>query len=588
MLIKGSSSDDDLSGTDEADRIFGFDGDDRLEGRKGNDQLRGDGGDDVLYGEDGDDDLGGGDGDDTLRGGAGDDTLIGGAGADWFVFTSIDDGFDTIDGFSLDEGDELLFRGSLSGAPTKLVADGAGTVVWVSGDGGATFQEVAVLQDFLVPSSTTPGVIEQGTAGVDSLDGTDGNDTISGLDGADMIDGRAGDDVLNGGSGRYSTDPNDGADTILGGGGFDRIDGANGDDLLYGGAGNDYIAGGLGGNDQLSGEFGNDRLMGGFRGPQDDPGDAVDQDVLIGGPGRDAFESRVWIKAGGWVGMGTDTLGGNADLIADFVRGVDKIDVTVYRQSSGTFEFHQGGFEAFDTDGNGVLDGADDFATIGPVTFHGETATSITLDVGAANLAAGRLSPPELEDGPHTLTVFGQSGLEAGDFVPTNTYMGNFSRSATITGSSENDYIGAADANSTIDGSAGDDLLDGGPGRDTFTHRYTSDSEPGADLIVDFLRGEDLLDGLLDEVGGASGHLNFAALDDNANRVLDDGDAAVRITEAEAYQPGRGMVSEVSTVIDLDVGYGLASDWVGVNTVTLIGVSGLTGDDFADPGVGVV
>jgi hypothetical protein len=116
------------------------------------------------------------------------------------------------------------------------------------------------------------------------------------------------------------------------------------------------------------------------------------------------------------------------------------------------------------------------------------------------------------------------------------------------------------------------------------THRYTASAEPGADLIVDFLRGEDLLDGSIDSVGGISGRLNFAALDDNANGVLDAGDDAVRITEAEAHQPGRGLVSEVSTVIDLDVAYGLSSVWAGANSFTIVGVTGLSSDDFVDPG----
>ena len=603
MAIKGGNAEDTLRGTNQADRILGRGGDDliigkagddRVKGGRGDDELRGTGGNDVLYGEagadklrgsDGKDKLKGGDGDDTLHGGAGDDVLYGGPGTDRFVFSSIDDARDTIKDFSLDEGDELLFRGGLSGAPVQWIGDGADTVVRVSDDGGATFEQVAVLQDFLVPSSTTPGVSQVGSAGNDGLAGTDRNDTLSGLDGADTIDGRAGDDVLNGGSGRYSTDPADGPDTIHGGSGFDRIDGANGDDLLHGGAGNDYLAGGTGGDDVLDGEFGNDRLMGGFRGPQDDPGDPIDRDVLIGGPGRDAFESRVWIKTDGWDGMDTTTLGGNADLVADFVRGVDRIDMTVYRQTPDVFEFHQGGFDAFDTNRDGVLDAGDDFVTVGPAEFEGNTATSITLDVGAVNLAADRLDRSELETGPHTLTVFGHSFLKASDFVPTNVYFGNFSNDTTIVGTAHNDYFGAGDADSVIDGRGGDDLLAGGPGRDTFSHSYTASSTPGADVIVDFLRGEDLLDGSVDGVGGASGRLNFAALDSNTNGVLDDGDAAVRITEAEVFQPGRGPASDISTVIELDVAYGVAGS--GANSLTILGVTGLTGADFADPGTGV-
>lgn len=88
-------------------------------------------------------------------------------------------------------------------------------------------------------------------------------------------------------------------------------------------------------------------------------------------------------------------------------------------------EFHQGGFEAFDTNGNGVIDANDDFATVGAVEYHGESRISITLDVGAANLASGRIGASEIEPGPHTITIWGETKLTADDFVPTNLYRGD-------------------------------------------------------------------------------------------------------------------------------------------------------------------
>jgi hypothetical protein len=36
--------------------------------------------------------------------------------------------------------------------------------------------------------------------------------------------------------------------------------------------------------------------------------------------------------------------------------------------------------------------------------------------------------------------------------------------------------------------------------------------------------------------------------------------------------------------VDLDVAYGLSSTWTGTNSMTVVGVTGLTGDDFVDPG----
>ena len=582
MKIKGSNADDQLRGTGASDRILGRNGDDDLRGQDGADVLLGHGGDDHLDGGAGDDKLKGGNGDDTLRGGEGDDRLYGGLGADRFVYGQIREGVDRIVDFSLDEGDELVWLGPLSGAPVHMVASGADTIVRVSGDGGATFETIAVLENFLLPSNTTPGETIVGTDGDDVLHGTTGNDTISGRDGADTINGGAGDDFLNGGSARFAVDPNDGPDVMRGGGGDDRVHGGNGDDRLYGGSGRDYVNGGVGGDDRVDGEHGDDRVSGGFRGPDDTPGTPIDQDVLIGGSGHDVFESRFWIKTAGWDGMDTTTLGGNVDLVADFVPGVDRIDAVVYREAAGRFDFHQGGFEAFDTDGNGRLDDRDLFVTVGPETFHGMSKESITLDVGAANLAAGRLSPSEVEPGPHTLTIWGQSVLEARDFIPTNTYRGAFS---TGNGTAGNDWFNGRAASTVIDGRAGDDLMTGGGGRDVFSSRYSATEQPGADRVADFLRGEDLLDGWFSMgPSGPSGNLNFAALDDNENGVLDDGDGAVRIIEASAYEPGEAPRAGVSTAIDLDVAYGFSSAWSGANSVTIIGVTGLTGDDFVDPG----
>ncbi|HZA65301.1 MAG TPA: calcium-binding protein [Geminicoccaceae bacterium] len=622
MKIKGTNKDDDLRGTSEDDRILGRGGndliigkgsEDRLKGGRGHDDLRGKSGNDVITGEDGDDELRGdggddklkgGDGDDMLRGGnrddvlrgddgddalrgdKGSDKLRGGDGADHFIYTSLRHGGDTIKDFSLDEGDELILSGQLSGAPIQMVVDGADTLVRVSVDGAATFETIAVLPDFLPPADDVPGVTIAGTNGDDDLEGTPGNDTISGRIGADTIDGGAGNDVLNGGTARFAVDPNDGSDTIHGAGGNDAVHGGNDDDMLFGGAGRDYLNGGLGGNDRVDGEFGDDRINGGFRGPGDTPGTAIDQDVLIGGPGHDIFGSRFWIRTDGWDGMDTTTLGGNVDLVADFVRGVDKIDAVIYRQAPGRFEFHQGGFEAFDTNSDGRLDDQDLFVTVEPVAFEGDTEESITLDIGEANLAAGRLDPSEVESGPHTLTIWEQSILDADDFIPTVSYVGLFSSG---NGTAENDWIGQRPANSRIDGHAGNDLLTGGGGRDIFTSTYTDTEQPGADRISDFLRGEDLLNGTFDlGPGGPSGNLSFAALDANANGVLDADDDAVRIVEATAYEPGIAPRVGISTAIDLDVAYGLSSTWTGDNSITIVGVTGLSGDDFVDPGAAAV
>jgi len=87
----------------------------------------------------------------------------------------------------------------------------------------------------------------------------------------------------------------------------DRAYGYGGNDRMFGYAGNDSLWGGTG-NDSLSGGDGADKLYG-----------ESGKDSLRGGSGKDAFVfSRITES-----GSGTTT----ADVIADFARGQDRIDL---------------------------------------------------------------------------------------------------------------------------------------------------------------------------------------------------------------------------------------------------------------------
>lgn len=115
---------------------------------QGNDVLDGGDGNDALYGEGGDD---------VLIGGAGNDTLGGGTGADTFVFDTLD-GVDTVNDFSLSEGDTLDIAGILDGYDESaddladfihMVVDqtNMNTIMQVDSDGqGGDFQNVAVFE----------------------------------------------------------------------------------------------------------------------------------------------------------------------------------------------------------------------------------------------------------------------------------------------------------------------------------------------------------------------------------------------------------------------------------------------------------
>lgn len=218
----------------------------------------------------------------------------------------------------------------------------------------------------------------RGTSGNDTLSGTSGLDGFYGFGGADRILGNAGNDYIDGGSGNdrlYGGDGDDiifggsGNDVIDGGFGFDTMDGGSGSDTadyrfyngttalnlstgrvsfpgnstridtlksfesartgnagdvltgngkgnhLWGNGGNDVIKG-LGGNDTLSGGSGRDTLVGG-------PG----RDVLSGGPSADIYDFNA---------VKESRVGSNRDVISNFTRGSDHIDLRTIDAKTGS------------------------------------------------------------------------------------------------------------------------------------------------------------------------------------------------------------------------------------------------------------
>lgn len=329
-----------------------------LAGTDAADTIFGRGGGDTLSGLKGNDRLFGEPGDDTLVGGLGDDLLDGGAGRDVGSYAN---------NTAPVEAENASYGGRASPAGSWEVA------------------------------SATTGT--DSLVSVEAVVGTRLGDTIRGGDGtSDLIRGGAGDDDLLGG--QFSG----ASDTVYGGGGDDAINGGEETqsqrggaypgtgDRFFGGGGGDLLVG-VDGDDRLSGDAGNDRLSGG-----------PDRDVLTGGAGADLFS---------YYNIFPDpqdsTLGDfGADLIRDFVRGTDRVLIgagDTYDASARLDSFGE-----LDSSRNGVLDDADRHVEVRAVTFGGATRVSTVIDVtGYPDGIAGA--------GEQSLTVFGVTGLRAGDLT---------------------------------------------------------------------------------------------------------------------------------------------------------------------------
>jgi Ca2+-binding RTX toxin-like protein len=287
--IRGDGRANTLRGTDdEPDQIFGLGGDDHL--------ISGGGVDDVLWGGTGNDLLESYAWHNELYGEAGDDTLLmglPGAGQDGIADGGA--GNDVIRVFGEREGsavggdgdDRLIVDGEVpdadGGAGSDRIMIFGSSVHVDAGDGDDRMDAASELESHVLGGAGNDRIItddrEEPGGGfyrltIHNVEGGAGNDTITAIGNGIDAKGGAGNDVLTGSN-----------------------DATYGADLLYG----------LAGNDRLVGRAGNDKLGGGHG-----------VDVMSGGAGRDIFD----VNAGdSGIGMG------KRDLITDFARGSDRIDL---------------------------------------------------------------------------------------------------------------------------------------------------------------------------------------------------------------------------------------------------------------------
>lgn len=317
-------------------------------------------GNDVLIGNAANNRLDGRGNADQMYGGAGNDTFVADFQAD-VVYENADEGTDTVE----------------SSAGYYLYANIENLILTGTADNFGVGNE---LDNMLTGNAGLNLLI--GGLGNDQIHGGDARDSLFGEDGNDQLYGDAGVDYMVGGTGHDLLMGGDGADEMYGQDGEDVMDGGISfdTDILVGGAGNDQINGasGLGDYDWLYGNGGDDIFT------VDTPADLVFEQAgegtdtvfaniqgagfylyanienltLVGdtpfGVGNDLANILTGSAAANWLlgGSGNDTLNGKegsdvlfgeagsdtfifeqgtgSDIVGDFTRGQDKIDLSSY------------------------------------------------------------------------------------------------------------------------------------------------------------------------------------------------------------------------------------------------------------------
>ncbi|PNB71284.1 hypothetical protein C1X64_25740 [Pseudomonas sp. GW456-E7] len=300
----GEGGADTLEGGDSYDLLVGGSGNDSLFGGNGNDTLEGGIGDDKLDGGDNNDILKGGVGNDTLNGGLGDDVLSGGTGNDLLIGSLGDDFLDGGEGI-----DTLSYAAEGLALNVDLNLTGEQRVL------ASRYEDDRILNiENVIGGYANDRLV--GNAYNNSLDGGNGDDTLSGGLGNDVLRGATGNDTINGGSG-VDTATYEGAasgvkvdlniktasQNTLGAGvdrllSIENLTGSSYADTLKGDAAANVLTGGLG------------------------------KDTLIGGAGSDIFDFNSLLETG--------TISSTWDVISDFVRGSDKIDLSTLDANTAT------------------------------------------------------------------------------------------------------------------------------------------------------------------------------------------------------------------------------------------------------------
>ena len=339
-----------LTGSEFGDTLIGDFGANILEG--GTDFLITISGDDFLFGGGGNDTLDGQFDNDTLNGGSGADEMHGGGGIDTLSYLN----FSGVTGLFF-----LINLGPAADLPATtgvtITLDASGNGSGIGGDAqGDTFTSIenvigSRFADVLTGNASVNEL--SGDLGDDTLNGGGGGDTLDGGDGNDTyivdnvgvtlteFDGQGTDTVQTSltfsiqalaffenitltGAALANATGNETANVINGNSAINIINGRSGSDTINGNGGNDNLQGSAG-NDKLNGGKGFDTLNGsnGF----DTLTGGLGRDTMAGGLHRDIFDFNAAAESG--------KVAFTRDIITDFQKGVDDIDLSTIDAKSG-------------------------------------------------------------------------------------------------------------------------------------------------------------------------------------------------------------------------------------------------------------
>jgi Ca2+-binding RTX toxin-like protein len=265
---------------------------------RGIEKVNGSSHSEIITGNEQDNSLFGNGGDDLIAGGGGNDFISGGSENDTYDFRSSGGAVLGTDRFFDESGLDTLIINDMNDVlsstreGTDLVA-----VLAFNHDPTRVYGTFRIQDHFgshpvesFINAAGTPFVLATGTTG------GNGSGIISGTDKSDVLDGRGGDDWLYGDGGKDQLLGGTGNDHLFGGAGRDALDGQDGDDVLDGGAGNDTLIGGAG------------------------------RDVFVVTPAADHDHDALHFGAL----LDSDGVGAGHDVIEDFTRGEDRIDLSAF------------------------------------------------------------------------------------------------------------------------------------------------------------------------------------------------------------------------------------------------------------------